>query len=96
MPAAAAMSMRRALQSMTAGLVFTGLFAGTAAVDARYQSSGSAAEREHLEELTFVGPDAAIVRFCLHSTTIAPFSMFIPHAKAMSPAFAGVNSITTG
>jgi uncharacterized protein (TIGR02246 family) len=120
--------MRRVVQTMTAGLVFTGLFACAAAVDARAQSSGSAADREritamlarwedawnahdmtafaslfhddgvwvlwtgdvwkgrrviedghaavhktifrnstqreHLEELTFVGSDAAIVRFC--------------------------------
>ena len=31
-----------------------------------------------------------------YSTTTVPCSMFIPHAKAMSPALAGVNSITTG
>src|SRR6187200_1413559 len=32
----------------------------------------------------------------LYWTTMVPCSMFIPHANAMSPGFAGVNSITTG
>ena len=29
-----------------------------------------------------------------HSTTTTPFSIFMPHSNAMSPDFAGVNSIT--
>ena len=120
------MNMRRAGQTITAGLAFAGLFIIAAAPDARHQASGSdreqitailgrwehawnshdmtafaslfhedgvwvlwtgdvwtgrrvieeghaavhetvfrnSVQRENLEELTFVGPDAAIMRFC--------------------------------
>jgi hypothetical protein len=34
--------------------------------------------------------------FSIHCTTTVACSMFIPHAKAISPAFAAVNSIVTG
>jgi uncharacterized protein (TIGR02246 family) len=50
--------MHRAIRTMTAWLVFTGLFARAAVADARLQSSGSAADREQVTAILARWEDA--------------------------------------